>query len=173
MLEFDPAKRITVEQALAHPYVANYHDPNDEPVHAVPFDFSFENKEYSKEEMRELIMAEIARYHRGSISKLHRRASAGLVGSVPIPAGASDQAGQKGASITKKDGYLTGHSTCLSLFMLPCFRHPEGSSDSAEMKMEYVYHPHNAEPFNLIRSSRRHPELDSLEKELANGVVIE
>jgi serine/threonine protein kinase len=30
LLDFDPARRITVEQALSHPYLATYHDPEDE-----------------------------------------------------------------------------------------------------------------------------------------------
>ena len=30
MLTFDPSKRITVEQALAHPYLEQYYDPADE-----------------------------------------------------------------------------------------------------------------------------------------------
>lgn len=32
MLNFDPAKRITCDQALDHPYLAVWHDPTDEPV---------------------------------------------------------------------------------------------------------------------------------------------
>ncbi len=32
MLNFDPAKRITCDQALEHPYLAVWHDPTDEPV---------------------------------------------------------------------------------------------------------------------------------------------
>ena len=30
MLQFNPAKRITVEQALQHPYLAQIHDPASE-----------------------------------------------------------------------------------------------------------------------------------------------
>jgi p38 MAP kinase len=41
MLVFDPRKRITAAEALAHEYLAPYHDPTDEPVAAEPFDWSF------------------------------------------------------------------------------------------------------------------------------------
>jgi len=30
LLTFNPNKRITVEQALAHPYLEQYYDPHDE-----------------------------------------------------------------------------------------------------------------------------------------------
>ena len=33
MLTFNPNKRITVEQALAHPYLEQYYDPADEVSH--------------------------------------------------------------------------------------------------------------------------------------------
>jgi mitogen-activated protein kinase 1/3 len=32
LLTFNPARRLTVEGALAHPYLAQYHDPEDEVV---------------------------------------------------------------------------------------------------------------------------------------------
>jgi p38 MAP kinase len=32
MLRFEPRTRVDAAQALAHPYVAPYHDPSDEPV---------------------------------------------------------------------------------------------------------------------------------------------
>lgn len=44
MLEFDPNKRITVEEALSHPYLAELHCPDDEPTTepVSAFDFDFE-----------------------------------------------------------------------------------------------------------------------------------
>jgi p38 MAP kinase len=41
MLVFDPHKRITAAEALAHPYLSPYHDPTDEPVAPEKFDWSF------------------------------------------------------------------------------------------------------------------------------------
>lgn len=32
LLRLDPSKRISVEAALEHPYLATLHDPEDEPV---------------------------------------------------------------------------------------------------------------------------------------------
>lgn len=42
MLELDADKRITAEQALAHPYLEKYSDPTDEPT-SLPYDQSFED----------------------------------------------------------------------------------------------------------------------------------
>jgi serine/threonine protein kinase len=44
MLAFDPTQRITVEDALAHPYLEQLHYPDDEPTREpVPrYDFEFE-----------------------------------------------------------------------------------------------------------------------------------
>jgi mitogen-activated protein kinase 1/3 len=63
MLTFNPAKRITVEEALSHPYLAQYHDPDDEPT-ATPipeefFDFDRHKEELSSEELKRLVYEEI------------------------------------------------------------------------------------------------------------------
>ena len=42
MLELDSDKRIHAEQALAHPYLAQYADPSDEPS-SLPYDQTFED----------------------------------------------------------------------------------------------------------------------------------
>ena len=44
MLDLDPESRITAEGALAHPYLAQYSDPTDEP-NSEAYDQSFEAKE--------------------------------------------------------------------------------------------------------------------------------
>jgi len=58
MLNFDPAKRITCEEALNHPYLQVWHDPGDEPICATKFDFGFEDED-SIEGMKRLIVEEV------------------------------------------------------------------------------------------------------------------
>ncbi|KAG6538356.1 hypothetical protein ZIOFF_003471 [Zingiber officinale] len=58
MLTFDPRQRITVEEALAHPYLTALHDSSDEPVCMMPFSFDFEQQALSEEQMKELIYRE-------------------------------------------------------------------------------------------------------------------
>lgn len=58
MLVFNPAERITVEDALAHPYLATLHDINDEPACSSPFDYDFELPSVSEEHIKDLIWKE-------------------------------------------------------------------------------------------------------------------
>ncbi|XP_063438891.1 mitogen-activated protein kinase 14-like isoform X1 [Mytilus trossulus] len=58
MLDLDSETRITAEDALAHQYLAQYSDPNDEPT-AAPFDQSFENMELSIPEWRRNCYTEV------------------------------------------------------------------------------------------------------------------
>ncbi|GMN36163.1 hypothetical protein TIFTF001_005790 [Ficus carica] len=75
MLTFDPRQRITVqvhkscgfpniyqsvtvEDALAHPYLTSLHDISDEPVCLSPFIFDFEQHALTEEQMKELIYRE-------------------------------------------------------------------------------------------------------------------
>lgn len=61
MLELDAEKRITAEQALAHPYLAQYADPTDEPVSS-PYDQSFEDMDLPVDKWKELVYHEVVNF---------------------------------------------------------------------------------------------------------------
>lgn len=56
LLAFNPVKRITVEEALKHPYLEPYHDPDDEPTaDPIPeefFDFDKNKDNLTKEQLK-------------------------------------------------------------------------------------------------------------------------
>ncbi|OUC48006.1 kinase domain protein [Trichinella nativa] len=62
MLTFNPNRRITVEQALAHPYLEQYYDPADEPICEEPFKFEMEFDDLPKERLKELIFAQTTEF---------------------------------------------------------------------------------------------------------------
>ena len=63
MLVFDPSKRITVEQALEHPYLASLHDISDEPCAQESFEFNYETEKLNEEAIRELVFKEALEMH--------------------------------------------------------------------------------------------------------------
>ena len=65
MLEFCPEKRITVEEALAHPYLAALHYPDDEPSSRPVslFDFDYERQLLTMKDLKDLMYEEILLYH--------------------------------------------------------------------------------------------------------------
>ncbi|ONL96831.1 Mitogen-activated protein kinase 5 [Zea mays] len=58
MLTFNPLQRITVAEALAHPYLERLHDVDDEPVCTEPFSFDFERQALTEDQMKQLIFNE-------------------------------------------------------------------------------------------------------------------
>ena len=60
MLQVHPRKRCTVGEALAHPFFSQLHDPADEPISSIPFDFSFEDEMLHRLRLQELIWKEVA-----------------------------------------------------------------------------------------------------------------
>ena len=90
MLAFDPSSRISVEQALEHPYLHIWHDPTDEPDCPTTFNFDFEVVD-EVGEMRKMILDEVYRFRQ--LVRTVPDASQGhggyaqQAGQVPIPSG--------------------------------------------------------------------------------------
>ncbi|KAH3901804.1 probable Mitogen-activated protein kinase FUS3 [Saccharomycodes ludwigii] len=63
MLCFDADKRISATDALKHPYLANYHDPNDEPdghpISSDFFEFDYFKDRLSTKDLKKLLWNEI------------------------------------------------------------------------------------------------------------------
>jgi len=64
-LKFDPDKRVSVEQALKHPYLAQLYCPEDEPIRAPldTSDFEFERRKITIKALREELFLETIRYY--------------------------------------------------------------------------------------------------------------
>jgi len=62
MLTFNPSTRITVTEALQHPYLEQYYDPADEPVASVPFSVEMELDDLPKETLKQMIFSETVLY---------------------------------------------------------------------------------------------------------------
>ncbi|KHN46703.1 Mitogen-activated protein kinase like MMK2 [Glycine soja] len=67
MLIFDPNRRITVDEALSHPYMSPLHDINEEPVCTRPFSFDFEQPSFTEEDIKELIWRESVKFNPATI----------------------------------------------------------------------------------------------------------
>lgn len=63
MMCFDPRKRITVVEALKHPWLAQLHDEAQEQAAPGPFEFDFVDEELTEQAVRELVYAESKWYH--------------------------------------------------------------------------------------------------------------
>jgi serine/threonine protein kinase len=75
MMVFNPQKRITVEEALKHPYLQDLHFPEDEPTREpVPnIEFEFEKYNLSLQQLKDLLYEEILLYHNEDFKKEYFR----------------------------------------------------------------------------------------------------
>ncbi|CAG7935107.1 unnamed protein product [Penicillium nalgiovense] len=63
MLQFDPQVRISATEALSSPYLAPYHDPNDEPVAAETFDWTFLEADLPADIWKTIMYGEVLAFH--------------------------------------------------------------------------------------------------------------
>lgn len=95
MLQFNPAKRITVDEALAHPYFAELHDPDDEVVSKTSFRFP-DAEIYDNTKITQMILEECEEFQRKESARL----AANKAGSQGLSIGAAGAAGHR----TQTDG---------------------------------------------------------------------
>jgi serine/threonine protein kinase len=62
LLQIHPRRRINVEDAISHPFLAQLHNEDDEPVADEIFDYSFENEKLHRLRLQELIWREAAHF---------------------------------------------------------------------------------------------------------------
>ncbi|GJY30646.1 mitogen-activated protein kinase homolog NTF3 [Tanacetum coccineum] len=62
MLVFDPSKRISVTEALQHPYMSSLYDPRCDPVAHAPVDMDID-EELGEDMIREMMWKEMLHYH--------------------------------------------------------------------------------------------------------------
>merc|ERR1712188_43046 len=74
LLQFSPSKRISAELALSHPYVSQFHNPDDEPrppgTISIPID---DNTKYTINDYREKLYIEIVRKKKGIRRRMKER----------------------------------------------------------------------------------------------------
>jgi mitogen-activated protein kinase 1/3 len=63
MLVFNPDKRITAEEILAHPYFEEYHSADSEPLADEVFDWTWDNFKPTKEILQGMIYDEAIKFH--------------------------------------------------------------------------------------------------------------
>ncbi|XP_078599530.1 uncharacterized protein LOC144874819 [Branchiostoma floridae x Branchiostoma japonicum] len=108
MLNFNPKERISVEDALSHPYLSKYHDPDDEPICIPAFDFDFERRTMTRDQIKQAILSEIDEYEKSPtlrISKVALNACLRPVPKVPSESSISSlfQSNSSSGSIFKTD----------------------------------------------------------------------
>ncbi|MBA0840631.1 hypothetical protein Goarm_003202 [Gossypium armourianum] len=67
MLVFDPSKRITVTEALLHPYLLGLYDPRCNPPAQVPIDLEIDEN-MGESMIREMMWSEMLHYHPEAVS---------------------------------------------------------------------------------------------------------
>jgi mitogen-activated protein kinase 1/3 len=78
MLIFNPAKRISVDEALAHPYLKSLHNPKTESDCKKQFDFEFEKTANTKENIQQFMWDEIVNFRPEMKGKTWKRDNANI-----------------------------------------------------------------------------------------------
>lgn len=98
MLAFDPATRIDICEALAHPFLASLHNEEDEPTSDFQFDFEFEHEDLSRERVQQLIWNEIRALHPHMSEKYPTQSGSSRSGGAKVSANSNEAVRSKADS---------------------------------------------------------------------------
>lgn len=124
MLRFDPRKRISVTQALEHPYLAKYHDADDEPICVPAFDFEFDKLQLNNEQIKEAILMEIQDFHQNKQicrQRLHFKPFVKVNGGAAAQSNSQCNAQSSSANLNKST-------------LVPMAQHPQAAQQMREIK---------------------------------------
>ncbi|CAM9203440.1 unnamed protein product [Scytosiphon promiscuus] len=99
MLILDPNRRITVEQALEHPYLESLHDATLEPLAESHVDWKcIEAVELTKHNLRLLIFEDVLHYHPDCKGLIQPTLDAATAATMPVPEGPEGGSGAQSSS---------------------------------------------------------------------------
>lgn len=108
-LVFNPSRRMTVEQALKHAYVSQFHSPADEPrcprVIAIQID---DNIKYTAADYRDRLYREIARKKKEARARRAARAARSGAGGAALASGTGSSSGRGGDAAGASSGSARG-----------------------------------------------------------------
>lgn len=67
MLQVDPEKRCSAEEALEEQYLIPYHDPSDEPAAKEKFDWAFLDADLPADVWKTVMYSEVLGYHESGV----------------------------------------------------------------------------------------------------------
>lgn len=115
LLQFNPNKRITADEALEHPFVAQFHNPADEPscdrIIKIPID---DNHKYSISEYRNKLYNDIIKKKKESRRGRSSHHSTGSVGGSSASASGPAAAGSSSGSVAPTPGAGASGSSSVS-----------------------------------------------------------
>lgn len=112
MLVFDPRARITATDALAHEYLAPYHDPTDEPVAAEVFDWSFNDADLPVDTWKVMMYSEIlGEFKRSNPRRETRRANVLASGQTSTTLATFRRKVQRDRSLETQPRWTAAHRT--------------------------------------------------------------